>query len=46
MDLTVLRRQRTGTGRSLRGGVVLDVGTAGLRRAAAAWSADLDAVAP
>jgi hypothetical protein len=35
-----------GTGRLLPGGVALDVGTAGLRRAAADWSADLDAVAP
>jgi hypothetical protein len=35
-----------GTGALLTGGLALDLGAAQLRRAAAAWSADLDAVAP
>jgi hypothetical protein len=35
-----------GTGRLLTGGVALDVDAPALRRAAAGWSADLDASAP
>jgi hypothetical protein len=35
-----------GTGRLLPGGLALDLGTAQLRRAAAEWSADLDAIGP
>jgi hypothetical protein len=50
-DRRLLRLHVTGAAapqpaRPLGGGVVLDVAVTDLRRAAAAWSADLDAVAP